>query len=456
MMVKKFIPHFIVNFFSKGHERSIRAKKNIALSFIVKGCNIAIGLVLVPLTIEYLSPVKYGVWITLSSVIGWFGFFDIGLGNGLRNKLTEAIANENLKLAKVYVSTTYAIISIIIISILFIFYFVNPFLNWNVILNVKNLDLKAELGLIVLIVFTFFCLRFILKLITTILTADQRPAKASLFDLIGRVLSLIGIYILTKTQESSLLYLCTLMSGMPVLVLCISSMWFFRGKYKEYTPSFKFVDFSMAGDLLNLGVKFFIIQIAAVLLYQTNNMVISHLFGPAEVTPYNVAFRYFNILMMGFSILVVPFWSAFTEAWAKRDVFWIKNAMNKLMRIWVILLVLGVIMLIISPWVYRFWVGTEIEVPFLMSGLVALWILIHTWNGIFGQFLNGVGKVKFQLYFGVISAFFNVPLSVFLGLRIGIEGVFLANVILGVLAALVYPIQYRKLINNRASGIWNE
>ena len=55
----------------------------------------AIGLVLVPLTINYLNPTKYGIWITLSSVIGWFSFFDIGLGNGLRNRFAEAIANND-------------------------------------------------------------------------------------------------------------------------------------------------------------------------------------------------------------------------------------------------------------------------------------------------------------------------------------------------------------------------
>ena len=76
----------------KGHERTVKAKKNIVASFVIKGLNIAIGLILVPLTINYLNPTKYGIWITLSSVIGWFSFFDIGLGNGLRNRFAEAIA----------------------------------------------------------------------------------------------------------------------------------------------------------------------------------------------------------------------------------------------------------------------------------------------------------------------------------------------------------------------------
>ena len=100
---------------NKGHDRSVKAKKNIFASFIIKGCNIAISLVLVPLTIHYVNPTQYGIWLTLSSIIGWFAFFDIGFGNGLRNKFAEAIAKDDHQLARIYLSTTYAILSIIII-----------------------------------------------------------------------------------------------------------------------------------------------------------------------------------------------------------------------------------------------------------------------------------------------------------------------------------------------------
>ena len=67
-----------INFFTKGHKRSLEAKKNIIGSLLIKGCSIAIGLVAVPLTINYINPAQYGIWLTLSSMIAWFSFFDIG------------------------------------------------------------------------------------------------------------------------------------------------------------------------------------------------------------------------------------------------------------------------------------------------------------------------------------------------------------------------------------------
>jgi O-antigen/teichoic acid export membrane protein len=447
----------IREFFTKGHERSVKAKKNILGSFIVKGGSILINLLLVPLTLNYLNPIKYGIWITLTSVIAWFGFFDIGLGSGLRNRFAEAVAMGNYELAKTYISTTYAILSIIIAVIILLFYFINPFLNWAMILNAgDDPALQNELSLLALIVFSFFCFSFILKIIATILTADQQPAKASLFNLFANALSLIFIIVLTKTTKGSLLYLGIIFSSMPVLVMIISSIWFYSHKYKYYKPSIKFVDFSKAKDLFSLGTKFFIIQIAGVLIYEINNIIISQLFGPAEVTPYNIAFKYYSILMMFFAIIITPFWSAITEAWVKKEFDWIKLVMKKLFKFWGLILFTGIFMLIVSPLAFHIWVGKVVVIPVSMSVLVMLWAILYCWNGIFSQFQNGVGKIKLQLYFSILQAFIYIPLALFLGKQLGISGVLFANVLIVLLVAWIGPMQYSKIILDKATGIWND
>lgn len=453
---KKSISWSPMGFFRNGHVRSIRAKKNIAASFLIKALNIAIGLMIVPLTINYLDPTRYGIWITLSSLIAWFGFFDIGLGHGLRNRFAEALATGQHELARVYVSTTYAILSIIIGSILLLFYVANPFINWNLILNAsQDVVAQTELSILALVVFTFFCLRFIFKLIATILMADQRPALASTLDLFGNILVLLLVFLLIYSTKGSLLYLGVAMSFSPVFVLLTASLLFFKGKYRLYSPSAKFVDLSRSGDLLTLGFKFFIIQIAAVLLYQTNTIIIAQLFGPDQVTPYFVAFKYFSVLIMGFTIVITPFWSAFTEAWAKQEIQWIKNVMRKLFWLWGGLLGLGLIMLISSQWVFSIWVGEKVTVNHTISTLICAWVLLNAWNGIFSQFLNGVGKLQLQLRLGIMAAMANVPLAVFLGMKIGIEGVLLANLIVNSIGVWVYPLQCYKILNNKASGFWN-
>jgi O-antigen/teichoic acid export membrane protein len=299
-------------------------------------------------------------------------------------------------------------------------------------------------------------MQFVLRLITTIITANQQPAKASIFDFIGSLVSLSIIYILTKTTSGNLIYLGTVFSFTPVLVLTSSSIWFYTHQYKKYAPAIKYVKFHYARNLMSLGIKFFIIQMAAVVLYQTSNIIIAHLFGPEQVTPYNIAYKYFSIITMTFSIIMMPFWSAFTEAWIKKDIYWIKNAINKLIIIWIFSGISTIIMFIFSNFIYKIWVGKEIEVPISISAVMAAYIIINGWCGIFSQFLNGVGKIKLQLFSGIFGALINIPLAIILGKHLGIYGVILSTCLLAVVSAIWSPIQYIKIINNKAKGIWNK
>jgi len=445
---------FFKGLITRGHDRSVNIKKNILGLFVIRGLSIAISFILVPLTIHYINPTRYGIWLTLSSIIGWFGFFDIGFGNGLRNRFAEAITKGEDELARIYISTTYAILSLIITVLLVTFFCINPFINWTKILNAPA-GMGRELGLLALIVFTFFCLQFVLQLITTVITANQRPAKASMFNFLGSLVSLLIIFILTKTTSGNLIYLGLALGSTPVLVLIASTSWFYTHEYKKYAPSLKYVKFNYARNLMSLGIKFFFIQIASIVLYQTDNIIIAQLFGPAEVTPYNIVYKYFGVVTMVLSIVMMPLWSAFTEAWVKNDIEWIKNTLRKL-RIWWIVMSCGtILMLICSNFVYRIWIGANLKIPFSISLVMSIYVMIYAWNGIYTQFLNGVGKIRLQLFSGIWGILLNIPMAIFLGKKIGISGVVLSIVILAAINMVWEPIQVKKILNKTAKGIWD-
>jgi len=454
-LTKKNIPNFVVDFFSKGHSRTIKAKKNIIASFGLKGFSILVSFLLVPLTLNYLNPTKYGIWLTLSSIIGWFGFFDIGLGNGLRNKLAEAFALKDYKLAKTYVSTTYATLSLIIGSVYILFLIINPFLNWSKLLNTTP-EMASELSWIALIVFTFFVLRFILKLIGVILVADQLPAISNSFNFFGNIIALVAVYFITKFSHGTLLYISIVYSAAPVIILIFASFYFFRRKYKTIRPSIKFVNFKYFKPLMSLGGKFFFLQMANIIIFSTDNIIITHVLGPAEVTPYNIAFKYFGIPIMVFAIIIRPYWSAFTDAITKNDIKWIKDSIKKLIRIWLFLMIGVIFLIFISKYFYLFWVGNKIYVPLLLSIFMGLYVFINTWNNIFANFLYGVGKIKLQMNYGIIAMIINIPISIFFAknLNMGSAGVILGTCFSLLFGCILGPIQYRKIINNKAKGIW--
>jgi O-antigen/teichoic acid export membrane protein len=439
----------------QGSARSVNIKKNLLLSFLFKGMNIVIGLALVPLTIDFVSPTQYGIWLTLSSIFTWVSFFDIGLGNGLRNKFAEALAHNKLKLARIYVSTTYAVLSVIIGAALILFLFVNPFLNWNVILNAPDSP-ESELSKLALVVFTFFCLHFILQLVITVATANQQPAKGSVIGFISNFFSLAVIFILTKLTKGNIFLLGVALSGTSVFVLIIASIYLFKGEYRKFAPSLKLIRLRYTKLLTNIGLKFFVIQIAAIVLFQSNNIIISHIFGPAEVTPYNIAYRYFGIVTMIASMIMTPLWSAFTDSWHKKDYLWIKSTISKLQKLWLVLAFVTLIMVVLSPFAYNLWVGDRITIPFVLSVCMGLHTLIFTWNMIYIQFINGVGKIQLQLYSGIFGTILTIPLTYLFADYFSLSGIVIASCVLGLINTSWTYVQYQKLIEHKATGLWNK
>lgn len=447
----------IKDFFTAGHERSIKVKKNILLSFFLKGISVVVGFLMVPITLNYLNVESYGIWLTLSSIIGWFYILDIGLGNGLRNKFAEALAKGEKELAKTYVSTTYAILGIIIALFYVLFLVVHPFLNWVKILNTTP-DLMSQLNQLVFIVISFFCLQFFLRLIGTILIADQKPAMSDLLGVVSSLISLLIIFILSKTTDGSLLYVGMVFMIVPVFIYIVATVVLFLGKYKEFIPSIRYVDFKQGKELYSLGIKFFIIQISGIIIYSTSNIIITQVLGPAEVTPYNIAYKYFNTVMMFFMIIMTPFWSGFTEAYSKNDFAWIKSTMKKLNLFSLVVITLVVVMIFSADMVYKVWVGDQVKVPFLLTLFMGLYVMMLSWGAPFVFFMNGVSKIKLQLYFSLFQAITFIFLAIYFSkyLGFGSIGVIGAMCIPMVPAIILWPLQYRMIINNKKIGIWNK
>ncbi len=443
------------DFFSKGHERTIEAKKNIVISFAIKGLSIAINLALVPLTINYVNPTQYGIWLTLSSVVSWFSFFDIGLGGGLRNKFAEAKAIGNLDEARIYVSTTYAVLSIVFVSIWLLFIFVNNFIDWTKILNTSP-EMASELSGLALIVFSFFCIQMILKTINIVLIADQKPAKAATFDMLGQLIALVIIFVLTQTTKGSLIYLGLSLGAAPVFILLVSSIYFYSKKYNYFSPSIKWVNFHYAKDIMKLGASFFLIQIAIIVVYQSNNFIILQIGSPKDVTVFNIAYKYMSISYMVFSIIMGPFWSAFTDAFFKADYLWMKSTLKKL-RIISYLLILSLIFLVlVSDYAYKLWIGNSIEIPFKVSLAVGVYMGLLIVISANTQILYGIGKIRIQLITYSLATIFHIPLAFYLGRQLGIIGVLSSVFLFYAIISLFSTKQVNLLINKKAKGIWNK
>lgn len=443
------------SYLNGGSDRTRLVKHNIALSFITKCISIFISLQLVPMTIHYVDSSKYGVWLTLSSIVMWIAYFDMGFTHGFRNKFAEAKAKGDIELAKKYVSTTYAMLSVIFGAIFIIISIVNSRLHWGSILNV-DLDMNNELSNVFFVLICFFCLQIILNIFTSLLMADQRSAFSSVINTMGQAIALIVIYALTKFTEGSLLYLAFALSGIPCVFLGIISFFMFQNRYKEYAPTWKMIDFSLIRNIVGLGGKFFVIQISMLLIFQCVNIILSRMKGPDAVAEYNIAYKYFNVVYMVAVIILTPFWSAFTDAYTKQDLQWMKSVYYKLSKIWLFAVVGCVMLLVISPWVYPFWLQNTISIPLPLSIAMAIHILVLSRAGLYMQLINGTGKVYIQLLIYMFFSLVSIPVMIWGCNQWGGVGVISVATFVFFVQSVFGHIQLRKIINNSATGIWNK
>ena len=421
--------------------RTKTVRFHISMSFIYKILAVGLSYLLIPLTVNYLNAEQYGIWMTLLSIMSWVSFFDIGLGNGLRNKLAEALSANDIKLAKIYVSTAYCAVTIISLVFLVILLSVLPLTNWTKIFNTSSLS-SIELSRVVFVVGFSFLLNFVLSLGSHIFFAYQEASLATMRSVLLNLFALIAIYVLIKHTSDSLLYLALCYGLAMVLSNVLLTYYLFR-KHSAVVPSIRNIDLGKTREIASLGVRFFVIQIAVLIIFATDNLIITQLLGPDQVTPYNVLFKLFSIVTVGHGVIVATLWSAYTDAYAKGDIKWIKKTLKKL-NILMIPIIIGVsIMVVFSREIINIWIGPNIKFPYLLAVLMGLYVIIAVWNNIYAYFVNGIGKINPQMYSAICGGLINIPLSIYFAkyLDMGISGVILGSIISISLFAVVIPIQ---------------
>ncbi len=439
----------------RGNARSVTVKTNIVGALLIRGVSIIVSLMLVPLTLGYVSSELYGIWLILSSIILWLHFFDVGFTLGLKNRLAEAIANDDWARAKSLVSTTYFMITLIMLPLCIGLEVVVPLVDWASFLNVSaeyNEDIVRALHVLVVC----FGLYMFFNVITAVTAAFQRVALSSAFIVLANALSLIVIFILTRTVEPSLYVLSFAISGMPIIVMGAASIILYNGVFKRVAPTIGTIDRRRIKDLFGLGVKFFLIQLQCIVLYQATNILISNVSSANDVTAYNIAYKYLNVAMLVYTIILSPLWPAFTDAYTKHDFAWMRNIYRKMVKVYIVSAGVMLLMLALSPIAYHVWIGSKAEVPFVMSLFVCIYMMLHTWDSLQITLINGIGTIKLQMYVTLIGLVVHIPLALLLGHYMGAVGVVLSMSIIVAVYLTFFTTQVHRILNGRATGIWIE
>ena len=428
---------------------------NILYSSILKIISLSTSLLIVPITINYLNKEVYGIWMTITSILFWINTFDIGLGNGMRNYLTEAISQKDYSLGKRYISTTLSLLTLIALVIGGVVLVPLLTIDFNKFFNteaISNFDLRNTM----IVAISFTLCNFVLKNIGFIYVAMQKYAINDFLSVLGNVVSLGIIFLLTKFTTGHLIYVVLAYTATKCIIFCLAAIPLFKN-HPELRPAFKFFDKSLNQKIVGKGLGFFVIQISSCLvIFGAANMFITQFCGPAAVTTYNIAYKFFNLLVIAYTIILSPMWNAYTDAYVKGDMKWIEQTFNRALKLWGLSVVGGLVMLAGCQIFYHLWVGEKVIVPFTVSLSTLIYVSFFNLNNCVTYLINGLNKIRVQIITSLVFTALYIGIVLLLGKELGIEGVVLSMAGSYACMSLIHLYQCRLLIKEKAKGIWNK
>jgi O-antigen/teichoic acid export membrane protein len=409
-------------------ERTRNTFSQIKGAFACKVLGALASFAAVPLMLRYLGAEHYGIWSTIMSVAAWVTLSDMGIGYGMRCKLTEALARNDQAGAGAYVSSAYTALGVLALAAFALFLPASAHVGWQRLFNTGASD-DATLRVFALLTAFFILASMWSGLVNQVLNAVQRASAVVFGQMAFNALSLVFVFVLLHTAGPSLPLMATAY-GLALLASHLGlSLWCYRQRLAPVPRAC--IDPARLAALLRLGLQFFVLELGYVMTVSTDKILIAQMFGPEAVASYDVVFKLFGAVTMAHTLVSMPLWSSYGDAYHRGDHGWIEATLRGQRRLFAVLAFGIVLLALVARPMIGWWVGPAIAVPPRLVAGMAAYIAVFTWNNVYSTALNGMGITGPQLRLSLLAIAVNVPLSI-AAVRIGglgIEAIPLANAV---------------------------
>jgi O-antigen/teichoic acid export membrane protein len=413
----------------RSRERHRRVMLSAIAAAAARAISVATALITVPLTLHYLGAERYGMWMTMSSVITMFGFADLGMGYGILNVVAQSNGTDDRLAIRAVGSSGFFALSIIAAAIVLAFWVAYPFISLPEIFNVHSEAARQEAGPALACMVACFAMSVPLAVVTRVQMGLQQGYAASLWLCLGSVLGLIGV-LAVILLKGGLPWLVIGFLGGPIIASIINVVHFYGFAAPDLTPRRELISRSMVVRIASVGSLFFGLQIAMAVAFASDNLVIAHLLGAEVVTQYAVPEKLFGLIGVIVGIVLQPLWPAYGEAIARGDRRWVSDTLLRSLFASIgVTTVLSATLIVFGPWIISVWTGPTVVPSFALLLGLGIWKVIEAGGNAVSMFLNGANVIRFQLVLAALMASLAVVLKIFLVTRVGLAGVVWATVI---------------------------
>lgn len=423
----------------RSRERNRRAFASSIGGLALRGSSFAVVLISVPLTLGLLGPIRFGMWMTIASVVALLSVSDLGIGNGVLNNIARAYGQGDRAAARRYLASGLVALSGIALALGVLFLAVYPIIPWGAVYNVASDPLAAsEAGPATAVLITTFLVGLPLSVVGQVRAAYQEGFVHSAFAGLGNVITLV-LVLVSVAERTSLPVLVLAMTSGPIIAAAVNMIVLVRLQRPWLAPRWPDVTAAAMRSVVGVGLAFMILQIAYTIGFSADRLVVAHVVGPVAVADYSVVYRLFSVPAGLATIALLPLWAAYREAITRQDITWVRQTLKRSLRITLLATIPLTIMLVIAgPFIVDKWTNQSLGPGYGLYAAMGVFTVVFALANVFAMLLNGAQVMRFQISTMVLMAVLNLAASIYLAARIGVAGVALGSVI-AVVAALILP-----------------
>jgi O-antigen/teichoic acid export membrane protein len=408
---------------SLGRARYVRAARTTLSSGINTILTIVVGILSIGLTVRYLGTERYGLWLTISTILAWLNLSGFGVGNALTNRLSAALGRGREGEIPSSVSAAFWILALAGFLIMLAGVVLGYSLPWAEFLNAKSADAVRELPLAITLSFIIYGLGFPLSITRSIYSGYQEGYFANYWEIAANIAALLGLLAVVLTK-GGLPSLVVAVYGARLLVLVSSGIFLFKIHRPALVPRFASVQRKEIRPLVSVGGMFVALQLTGLLITQTDNLIIARMLGLDSVATYGTLWKMFNYVNILQSLILMPLWPAFGEAYARGEVKWIYRTLKySLLGLMGGTLLISSLLTIFGRQIIKIWTGADLATSFPLIVGMALFQIILAWTQPFVFFLNGIGRLRGPLVYGLGTGLLSLGLKIIFAPRWGLEGI---------------------------------
>ncbi len=405
--------------------RSLERYRRIALSSAAsiagRVAQTGIGLLSVPLLVGYFGKERYGLWATIAALVPWTALFDLGLVNAIVNPVAEAHGLGDRTASCASVSTAFALLLGIAGALGLALLVAGPAVNWSTVFETSISEDALAPAVAVALAISVAALP--LGLLPQLFVGYQKAYAASAFQTAGAALSFALLFIAVRLRLSFAAVVGAASSA--ALLGGALALWYLLASEMRWTaPRWSLVSRRALRRLLATSVPLYLFQIGALLVSQSQQLVLARRTGLETVAEYDLLLKLYY-LTVGLTVLSTSsFAPSFRESFERAELGWMRRGFRRMIAIRMSIAVAASVTIVaLGNWVLRLWLGrADFGHPVTVWLALAALVLVATWASSYLELLMVLDRIWPQVTLVLVQGVLTVALTWALAPRFGVIG----------------------------------